>query len=167
MMLLLGMSHYDVFVSLLLLCCGYATLRGGAPERIAAAIVLIAFSLTWAVHGPWDDSFATLEHLILGIDTGMYVALLALSLCTQRFWPLWMSAIQGLTVLGHGVGLIGSQNFNVTYAIIVQVWSYPIVLILAVATLRHRLRVRLNGTDPAWSIAQYPWKNWKRNALVH
>jgi hypothetical protein len=41
--------HQLLFLAMTLSACGYAAVRGGAPERIAAAAIVAAMAATWAL----------------------------------------------------------------------------------------------------------------------
>jgi hypothetical protein len=127
----------------------YAVIRGGAPERITALLLLSAWLLTFEVSSPVQGRFTHVEIGIFLVDLGLFVALYALSLFTTRFWPIWMSGMQGVSVLVHCAILVPSVT-GFAYATMEQFWSYPMSLLLIVATRRHRLRLTRTGTDDPW-----------------
>src|ERR1700754_1529532 len=110
------MTHQVVFYALLGLCTGYALLSGGAPERIAALLFLGATALMPFVLSGQHGRYSYVEVGALTVDAVMYVALLLVALRAERYWPIWMSAMQGVQLLGHGIGLLGFPLLNLSYA---------------------------------------------------
>ena len=128
----------------------YAGLRGGAPERITALLFAIAYFLSLAQIAAHMDEFDKVNIGLFLVDLVLFAALYLLSLFTTRFWPIWMSAMQGLEVITHLLPLV-EPGPGYGYAIMVQFWAYPMQALLIVATWRHRRRLERNGTDPAWA----------------
>ena len=140
-----------LFDFLLLLCCGYALLRGGAPERIGACIFLVATALTYAsVSGP-ASRYSSVEVGILVVDVATLVGLLALALRAERYWPLWVAGFQLIGTAGHVVRVVDPSVIRWGYAFALAFWSYPMLLILVLGTWRHQQRLAQNGVDKSWS----------------
>ena len=71
------------------------------------------------------------------------------ALRSDRFWPLWISGLQLTTSVGHVLKAIDSHLVPFAYGAALRVWSYPILIILAVAVWRGQRRMRLvNIHDP-------------------
>ena len=85
------------------------------------------------------------------LDLALFVAFCILAARANRFWPIWVSALLGLGVLGHVARWAGPDMFWYAYVIVLTIWSYPILLILALGTFNHRRRLKRFGTDPSWS----------------
>ena len=151
------MTHQVVFFVLLGLCTGYALLSGGAPERIAALLFLGATALMPFVLSGQHGRYSSVEAGALTVDAVMYVALLRVALRAERYWPIWMSAMQGVQLLGHGIGLLGYKLLNLSYAIIDHMICYPMMLLLVIGVRRHQLRVKRTGADASWSTSSTPW----------
>lgn len=130
----------------------YALIRGGAPERLTALLLLAALILTILTASPEATRFKHAETTLFLIDLSLFAALYFLSLFTTRFWPIWMSAMQGLTVLGH-VSFLDQPGTGFGYAVLVQFWSWPMSILLIVAVYRHRQRLARNGTDRPWTVS--------------
>lgn len=145
--------HMAVFLGIVIICLGSALALGGAAERIGAAILVAGIGLTWLLQSPMAERFASPEAGIFIADGLTFLAFVALSLRSQRYWPIWMSALLGVEVLAHAVGLVGAQIPKLIYAIVVQVWIYPICLLLLAATVRHRARLGSQGADPSWKTS--------------
>ncbi len=137
---------------MLMLAAVYACLLGGAPERLAGILFLLAAALTRMFFLASIAPYAAVETGILAVDLVLLAALTALALYADRYWPIWLAALQALGAGAHLVKAIEPSVVSMAYAILVNVWSYPMILILATATLRHRRRLRLRGSDLDWSV---------------
>ena len=144
------MSHDQIFAILLVLCCGYALLLGGAPERIGALAIVLGSVVSIMVTAPWATRNMNVEVGVLLVDLAMFLVFLAMALVSRRFWPLWVAGLLGVQVLSHLLGLPPSLPLNLTYAIVNRSLGYAIVPMIAVATLRHRQRMKRDGADPSW-----------------
>jgi len=140
-----------IFLGSLLATLLYAGLRGAAPERVGALIIALATVATVLVPKAHDLVFSALEPWVFVVDSVTAVAFITLALKAQRYWPMWMAALQVDTVITHIVMLSVPRVMPWAYAAMEIAWSYPIVILLAVGTARHRQRVRDYGADPSWS----------------
>ena len=143
------MWHVALFNILMLAASTYALGWGGAPERIFVLMSVVALALSIHVH---HDGFLKLDVDLFLVDLAFFCALYCLSLFSTRFWPIWMSALQGLTVLSHAVILAPAPE-GAGYAILEQFWAWPMEMLLIVATFRHQRRLTWNGTDRPWTIS--------------
>src|SRR5688572_24555676 len=110
------MLPVQIFLAILVLCLGYAALRGGAPERIGAAIFTMAYILsTIAASGP--TRYEWVEVGVFAVDVAVLLALLALALRANRFWTLWVAALQIIGTAGHAVKLADPELMRSGYAI--------------------------------------------------
>ena len=145
------MERVFLFTILLLLASGYAVARGGAPERVVGLSFLLAFALSLLFQQPMAARFVGVEWGILTVDLVLLVILLGVALHADRFWPLWVTALHALGTGGHMVRGVDLGIEPVAYAILLASWSYPMVLLLALGTMRHRRRKRALGYDLDWS----------------
>jgi hypothetical protein len=146
------MWHVLLFYALLLGAAGYALGWGGAPERIFALICLAAFALTLWAGTPFPHRFHHVELGLLLVDFAMFCGLYVLSIFSTRFWPIWMTAMQGLVVLAHVMALMPEPS-PFGYQALEEFWAFPQLMLLIVAVRRHRRRLARNGTDPSWTIS--------------
>ena len=144
--------HVALFHALFVTATLYGLVRGGSPERIFALMSLAALILSIRVKTPYPYGFHHVEVGLFLVDLGFFLALYVLSLFSLRFWPIWMSAMQGVTVLSHAVEFAPPPT-NFGYAVLEQFLSFPMLILLIVATRRHRQRLARNGTDPSWTIS--------------
>jgi hypothetical protein len=131
----------EIFWALLLLICGYAFWRGRTEERTAAAVCLAATIATHFLIPPTSARFHRLELGLLGIDIFVLLAFLAIALNSLRFWPLWAAGFQLTVSMSHLMKAVDVDLFPRAYAAAAVFWSYPILLVIFVGTLRaHRAR---------------------------
>lgn len=140
-----------LFVSILILVIAYATLKGGAPERLTALIIVAASISTVTTWAPSHLRYVSVDVGILVTDFVMMVALVALAMKAERFWTLWVAAFQVMQFASHIPELLVPGLLPVTYKIVISVWSYPMLFLLAAGTYRHNQRIALYGNDRSWS----------------
>lgn len=143
------MLRVVVFNILYILVSLYALARGGAPERIGAVILIADFQVSHWVIAPLGDRYDGVEWAMFTVDFLAFTALYGLSLFTSRFWPMWMSAVQGCVALSHLTGL-STNIIPWAYGSFVVAWAYVLLAILGAATCRHRRRLKRFTIDPAW-----------------
>lgn len=144
------MNEQQIFAILLVVVCTYASWKGGAPERISAVAFLVAASGTALFTLKELHRFVRLEGSLLAIDIILLGVLLWLALCSTRWWPLVMAGIQIDDIAVHAMRIVAPETLQMAYLYGAALWSYPMLLILAAATWRHRDRVSRFGADPAW-----------------
>lgn len=140
---------YFLFAFLWLGSCGYALWRGGRPEQLVAVIFLIGSPLTIVAYTP--DPWRGVQWGILAIDSVILVLLLAIAFRANRYWPMGVAAMQLLEVVGHLLKLTDPTMLHVVYWISAVVWAYPMLLLLALGTLRHHNRVKRFGPETSWN----------------
>ncbi len=158
------MLRVILFNVIYILSSGYALARGGAPERIGAGILIFDFQLSHWLIAPIASRYAGVEWAMFAVDFAAFVALYVLSMFSSRYWPMWMASVQGCVALSHLTGLSGNI-VPWAYANFVTLWAYLLLAMLAVATWRHRRRLRRYGIDPAWRH-QLP-ESYRRGCAAH
>lgn len=131
-----AMVHMLIYLFALLIACGYAAARGGKPERIGAAIMLIGSLLTapaGAINPQWLDT----QYAIFAIDVAVLAAFLALALLSDRFWPLWVTGFHLVAVMIHLLTLTKAPFLPYAYALAQGFWAYPMLLALAIGAGSH------------------------------
>jgi len=134
------MLRLILFNSLLLGSCGYAWFRGRSDERIVAAVCVIASFGTLAVLSSFKSLYSNLEMGVLGVDIATFAAFTYVALGSDRFWPLWISGLQLTTTVAHFLKVLDPNFVPIAYSAAARMWSYPILLILAVGTWRGEQR---------------------------
>jgi membrane-bound acyltransferase YfiQ involved in biofilm formation len=139
------------YYTLLALCCVFAFLKGGAPERIGTAILAIGSLLTFAALSGRTNQYRSVATGVILIDVVCLLAFLVLALRADRYWPLWITALQFIGAAAHAVRLVDPAIIGRAYAFALGFWSYPMLLLIALGTWRHQRRLALHGVDPSWS----------------
>lgn len=134
------MLRVIIFDLLLFASCGYAILCGRRDARIVAGVCIAANFASYAVASRYQG----VELGVLAIDLLAFIAFTLVALHSDRFWPLWVSGLQLTTTLGHAMKAIEVDLVPIAYAVSLRFWSYPILIILAVATWRSRKRLQLS-----------------------
>jgi hypothetical protein len=140
-----------IYYSFLLVCCAYVALRGAAPERIGASIILVGSILSTAALSSPAGRFTSVEAGVFLVDLAAFVGLLVLSLRAERLWPLWVTALQLIATAAHAVKLMEPGLIRAAYAIVMGLWTYPVLLIIVFGTFNHQRRMARFGVDRSWS----------------
>jgi hypothetical protein len=96
---------------------------------------------------PAAGRFATVELGVLAVDLLVLAAFVAVALKSDRYWPLWTSALQFAGVLVHLARLADPEMMRNGYAFLLAVWSYPMLVTIAVGTRAHRQRVKRRSAE--------------------
>jgi hypothetical protein len=134
------MPRFVIYTILLFAVCIYAFWRGRSDERFTAAICVAASLASLAMLGPVRLRYADIEIGVLLIDLATLAAFTYVALKSDRYWPLWISGLQLTTSVGHLLKAIDPSLLPVAYAAALRMWSYPILIILAVGTWRSHRR---------------------------
>lgn len=135
------MYEPSAYFVLLILCCGYALLRGGIDARIVALLCLGGTLSTMFALSPLAERFQGVEGSMLLVDLGVLAGFVAVALQSSRFWPLWVAGLQLTASFAHALKAIDLDLLPHAYGAAVAFWSYPILFILVVATWRGRRRM--------------------------
>ncbi|MEO9914173.1 hypothetical protein [Parasphingorhabdus sp.] len=114
-------------------------------------ILIIATAMTIIAASPWDIRFANPEVGIFLVDLAILAAFLVLAVYAERYWTLWICAMQVIQVLSHLPIIFIPELLPQAYFIIVAIWAYPMLMVLALGTYRHQQRLRQFGADKSWS----------------
>lgn len=86
---------------------------------------------------------------LLMVDTGYLFATYAFALRSDRFWPLWITAVQLLTVASHLATIVAPDFVPKIYSAIATFWVVPLLLsMVSWVYLDHRAFRRLEPNDP-------------------
>lgn len=144
------MALVNLFNILQLAASGYAVLRGGAPERIVAVVLVLAAGATAAT--PVDaSSYFSVFYTVLWIDLALFMVLIVVALFADRYWPIWLAALQFLAIAAHGAKGYDQAIVAKAYWLITNKLGYLIVVLLLIGTLRHRMRLAAGMQEPDWS----------------
>ncbi|MDB5672567.1 MAG: hypothetical protein JWO25_3526 [Alphaproteobacteria bacterium] len=144
------------FFLVLAASAAYALRKGGGPERAVALLLVAAVLATLLAQAARPVRFHDVEMGVLLVDAALFLGLLAVALRAERYWPLWMTALQGVAVAGHGAKAVNPHVIPWAYAVLLAFWGYPMVALLAAATWRHQQRLRKFGKDGSWTRSWLP-----------
>ncbi|MET3472059.1 hypothetical protein ABIC78_002594 [Novosphingobium sp. 1529] len=136
------MTEITAFLVLITTVTIHAGWRGGAPERCAAAAMALATIATSLTNLKAPLPFRTVQWQLVWIDTALFVVLLVIALTANRFWPLWIAAIQCLALGAHASRAFAPDILPLAYWLIIGKLSYPMLLLLVIGTERHHRRSR-------------------------
>lgn len=143
-----------LFNLLFLAAVGLAFARGGAPERATASLFCAARLATFFTLHSYAVRFHAVEVGVLIVDVGTFVGLLFVALSTDRFWPMPVAAMQGVSILAHVAELYGRDLVPAVYMNAVQLWAYPELAVLLIGATRADFRnhgpFTLRGRLGAW-----------------
>jgi hypothetical protein len=150
----MGINYF--YCVLLFACSVYAGLYGAAPERIGIAIIAVNAILTFVAVKTSSVRYQGVEVWIFALDVAAFATFVLLALRANRFWTLWVSAFLGLGVVGHLAMGLHPHVIPWAYAVVLSIWSYPILLVVALGTHAHRRRLIRNCADPSWTRSSAP-----------
>lgn len=139
----------NLFRILLAIVALYAFLRGRRDERQVGLILVVGVIATHLVISPERHRFGGLETAVMLVDVAVFFGFLWVALKSERFWPLWVAGLQLTTLFGHALKAIDTGLFSWAYGASLAIWSYPIVLLLALGTWRGRRRLHRSGDELA------------------
>ncbi|MFM5883903.1 MAG: hypothetical protein ACKOQ3_00990 [Novosphingobium sp.] len=124
---------------------------GAGPERYSASVLVVASIADKLLHFivGRGATFTSLETGHLVYDLATLAAFLAIALKANRCYPLWLSSIQGIAVMGHfAAGL--KTAAPTPYAVMAIMPSYLLILTLYFGIRAHRRRTVQFGHSRAW-----------------
>ncbi|PZU46702.1 MAG: hypothetical protein DI568_11215 [Sphingomonas sp.] len=108
---------------------------GGRDERLVALLLLTA-----AIVSPFAEvkSFDVPQHGLLLIDAALLLALTAVAVYSDRYWPMFAAGFQLTTVFFHVARGTGAGIMPDAYADSLVFWGYLVIAALVVGTLTER-----------------------------
>lgn len=144
------MIHVVGFAAAFLACLVYAFVAGGRPERFAMLAQLAAFLFGLAVISFHWTNWRGFPIGVALADVGLSVALTGLALKANRIWPIVLAGLQVATLFAHVAKLLSIPVPTAGYAIFVQLWGWPMLLVTAVGTYKHHQRTKRRGSEQDW-----------------
>jgi urea transporter len=100
---------------------------------------MIIGSLTsLAVGKAFGTSWNSVEVGIFAVDVVALLALIQLTLKSDRFWPMWATAFQLLAVAVHTAMMVVPDVTPWAFGTGAVFWAYPMLLALAIGSFEHR-----------------------------
>lgn len=145
------MTHVQIFLLLLVTSLTYALWRGGAPERVTAAVFIAGACGSAFAASPRAARWASVELGVLAVDAAMLIVLLIVMIKANRLWPIILVGLQVIQVAGHLLKGLDPKLFPFLYWMTSAIWSYAMVAVLVMATFLHSARLRQHGHDAPWN----------------
>lgn len=143
-------------VALVVLLGLVAVWRGGAPERLIVCTFLAMIGTDRLYHAVNPEGWHWLQ-VDLGhfaIDAGAAMSILVIALKANRFYPLWLSALQFVALVSHVVRAINPTISMGAYLLLIVAPSFLQVLIFGGGLIAHLRRQRIYG----------PYKSWRHSS---
>jgi len=118
----------------------YAFRRGGWEERLASVNMIVATYLSVLLNSPYN-AYENIEVSVVWVDLSSLFVQQLIALRSKKFWPMWLAAFHGVTVLGHLAPLLPEIPAYMAYNA-VALWGYPSWVLLAFAVYGHDKRRR-------------------------
>jgi len=102
---------------------------------------------------PYDPavSYGGLDPFLFAIDGILLASFAAIAWKADRFWPMWLTALQLDAVAVHVIRRIDPEVVPYVYAWVTGQIAYPMMALLAAGTVRHQRRLLTLGVDRPWS----------------
>lgn len=126
--------HKLIYLATLLIICGYALWRGERPERFAALIMITGSLASIPAAALIKATWVSPELGILGVDLIVLGLFVALSLWSDRFWPMWITGFQLTSVAIHLATMAELTIVPKAYAMAQAFWAYPMLCALLIGT---------------------------------
>lgn len=131
-----------IYLTILILSCGYALWRGDRDARIIAITCCLATLATHFAIAPLRERYASVEEGLILVDGLTLLVFVLVALRSPRFWPLWVAGLQLTAAIAHLLKAFHLELLPQAYGAALAFWSYPILIILAVGAYRSHRRAR-------------------------
>lgn len=151
------MAHIASFAVAFMACCMYTLFAGGWPERAAMLAQLGALILTLITGFLYVSG--TFHSFIWGwaiADVGLAVVLTLLALQANRYWTIVLAGLQVAAVFVHVAKVLFPALPATGYAMFLQLWAWPMLIVTAVGTYNYRQRSARFGLERDWKTSWRP-----------
>lgn len=137
----------------LLLCAMllFAYRRGGQPEKVVAATLVLAFALgllILVVMGPSD--YLQFDPVRFSLESVVLLVLMVVAIRANRWWPICVSGLQLIIVTTQMLKLVGIRGSFGIYWAMTTVPTYFQYLLLLIGVVAHTARANSVGTYRDW-----------------
>lgn len=148
-----------IYLLCLLAAVIYAGVRGGGPERATAAALVAIMVVDTIAHFLAPPTWIDVDAIHFTIDASALCCFFAIAMRANRFWPLCVTSLQAIAVIGHLAKAIDLAIHPTAYGIMQVATSYPLIAVLIIGTWAHARRERLTGSEQSWrssSLKSHP-----------
>lgn len=138
------MLRYTLAMSILALVTIYAVRRGGRPEQ-TAALILVGIPLADLVYhflSGEQGTYDGVDPVHAAFDLIVLIAFVWLALRADRFWTLWLGALQLIATLSHVIRALEVEMYPIVYAIIIRGPFWGQMFLVALGTWLYARRRR-------------------------
>lgn len=128
------------FWAFLVVTCGYALWRGRKYEQLSALVFIAASVTSVLARSTGKQPYLGLERGDIVVDLLVLLAMVAIALRSDRFWPLWATGLQLTISMSHVLKAIQPDLVPLAYAAAERFWSFPTLIILFVGSWRQHQR---------------------------
>ncbi|VAV92254.1 hypothetical protein MNBD_ALPHA04-1946 [hydrothermal vent metagenome] len=121
-----------IYYACLLAACGYAFFRGNRTEYLGAAIILAGSLATTIGLSVFETAWTGFGTSTFYIDMIVLLALIHLTLVSDRFWPMWVTAFHLVAISVHVATAVAPDLAPWALATGSAFWAYPMLLALAI-----------------------------------
>jgi hypothetical protein len=125
----------------------YAFRRGGWAEKLASVSVVTCTYASALVISPAGEQFQQPERQLAAVDLVLFLILALITVFSRKFWPLWLTAFQGVTILSHLAPYVHVAPW--IYHRAAALWSWPMLVVLAVGVSNHRRIIEVDRSKSA------------------
>lgn len=129
----------------------------GAPERAGALVFVLMAAVQALVMHFFPSHFVRVDPDSLITDLIGFAGFGYLALEARRFWPLWATSLQVLSLSAHFARWADIGIHPMVYAVMRGAPTFGVAIAIFIGTLLHLQRLRRHGCDLSW-------QNWSRGA---
>ena len=147
----MGVTSVPFFLLFFAIVVFFAVWRGGGPERVTAIAYIVALAGSAAagfLRVP--GNFRVVPTGLFLVDTLLLVALCVIAIRANRWWIIPAAGCQLVAVLVHAGKLLNPAMIPNSYEFLVDIWSWPMVALLALGSWAHRRRLADGIIVPDW-----------------
>ena len=137
----------EIYLGLMILATGSAILLGTLGEKWVGATVLAGNLLTIVLERLAVEGFATFVIGYLALDAVLAAALCLIAVRYPSWVAICVAAFQINGTLGHLVRLLVTETIPFSYAFLLKVWAWPMVLALLASRLLPSMRAVMLAKD--------------------
>jgi hypothetical protein len=116
----------------------YVFWRGQRDERLGMMILVLGSMASVFAYSPREVRWNDVELPLLAVDIVVLAAFFWLAIKSDRFWPLWVTAFQLLTVIAHLARILDTRFIAWVYAAAAADGGYLMILVMVLGTLSAR-----------------------------
>ncbi len=123
-----------MFWTTCVLCFMVAFRFGARDEKRGMLIIAIGSMATAFVALVAKHDFSNLTIWLLLVDLCVLLAFLKLSFASRKYWPIWVSSLQLISIAIHILELLLPKSIPAAYAMLQGFWVYPMFFAIMAGT---------------------------------